>query len=50
MIAVVGLTTESIGAPSTGMANWNASIVHAVETSSGLRVRRDGTTAMSSNV
>ena len=32
------------------MANWNASIVQAVETSSGLRVRRDGTTAMSSNV
>src|SRR5688572_28396469 len=50
MIAVWGLTTESIGAPSTGMSNWNASIVQAVETSSGLRVRREGTTAMSSNV
>ena len=49
MIAVRGLMTESIGAPSTGMSNWNASIVQAVETSSGLRVRRDGTTAMSSN-
>src|SRR6478609_8718698 len=50
MIAVRGLTTESIGAPSTGIANWNASIDQAVDTSSGLRVRRDGTTAMSSNV
>ena len=50
MIAVCGLTTESIGAPSTGIANWNASIDQAVETSSGLRVRREGTTAMSSNV
>ena len=29
MIAVRGLTTESIGAPSTGMSNWNASIDHA---------------------
>jgi hypothetical protein len=50
MIAVRGLTTESMGAPSTGMSKLNASIVHVVETSSGLRVRRDGTTAMSSNV
>src|SRR5690606_9925598 len=50
MIAVVGLTTESIGAPITGVSNENASMLQAVETSSGLRVRRDGTTAMSSNV
>ena len=50
MIAVRGLTTESIGAPSTGISKPKASIVHAVDTSSGLRVRREGTTAMSSNV
>ena len=49
MIAVRGLITESIGAPSTGISNPNASIDHAVDTSSGLRVRREGTTAMSSN-
>ena len=48
-IAVAGDITESIGAPSTGISNPNASIDHAVETSSGLRVRREGTTAMSSN-
>src|SRR5690606_8668068 len=49
MIAVRGLMTESIGAPSTGIPNPKASMDQAVETSSGLRVRREGTTAMSSN-
>ncbi len=48
MIAVVGETTESIGAARNGMENWYASIVQATETSSGSRVRRLGTTAMSS--
>jgi hypothetical protein len=41
--------TESIGAPSTGISKPKASIDQAVDTSSGLRVRREGTTAMSSN-
>ena len=48
-LAVRGLTTESIGAPSTGMSNWYASIDHEIDTSSGSRVRRLGTMAMSSN-
>ncbi len=40
MIAVVGETTESIGAARNGMENWYASMVQATETSSGSRVRR----------
>jgi hypothetical protein len=40
--------TESIGAPSTGISKPKASIDQAVDTF-GLRVRREGTTAMSSN-
>ena len=48
-IAVSGETTESIGAASIGISHLYASICHAVETSSGLRVRRLGTIAMSSN-
>ena len=50
MIAVCGLTTESIGALRIGMSKPKASMDQAVDTSSGLRVRREGTTAMSSNV
>jgi hypothetical protein len=38
-----------MGAASTGILNWYASIVQVVDTSSGSRVRRDGTTATSSN-
>ena len=47
-IAVAGETTESIGAANTGTSNWNASIDHLTETSSGSRVRRFGTIAISS--
>ena len=49
MIAVRGETTESIGAARNGMSNWYASIDQLTETSSGSRVRRLGTMAMSSN-
>src|SRR3954447_19936603 len=47
-IAVSGDITESIGAARIGRAKREASICHAVETSSGSRVRRLGTMAMSS--
>jgi hypothetical protein len=47
-MADCGDITESIGAAMTGMAKWYASICQETETSSGSRVRRDGTTAMSS--
>ena len=49
VMAVRGETTESIGAASTGISNLSASIDHVVLTASGSRVRRLGTTAMSSN-
>ena len=45
-IAVVGLTTESMGAASTGMSNVYASIVQLTDTSCGSRVRLLGTIAM----
>src|SRR6186713_2000297 len=48
-IAVAGLTTESMGAAITGMSKVKASIVQLTLTSCGSRVRRLGTTAMSSN-
>jgi hypothetical protein len=48
-MAVAGETTESMGAASTGMPKWYASIVQLIDTSCGSRVRREGTTAMSSN-
>ncbi len=47
-MAVAGETTESIGAASTGIAKWYASICQETLTSSGSRVRRLGTTATSS--
>ncbi len=47
-IAVSGLITESMGAPITGISNVKASICQEMDTSSGSRVRRSGTTAMSS--
>src|SRR5690606_24535862 len=47
-MAVAGLITESMGAAITGMSNWNASICQLRLTCLGSRVRRDGTTAMSS--
>ena len=49
-MAVAGLITESIGAARTGMSTWKASICQLTETSSGSRVRRDGTTATSSKL
>src|SRR5262245_50119700 len=48
-IAEAGDTTESIGGTMSGSSNRYASICHAIDTSSGSRVRRDGTTATSSN-
>jgi hypothetical protein len=48
-IAVSGDITESMGAANTGMSKRYASICHATDTSSGSRVRRLGTIAMSSN-
>ncbi len=48
-MTVAGEATESIGAERIGDSNVNASIVHWTETSRGSRVRREGTTAMSSN-
>src|SRR6476469_5363563 len=47
-MAVVGETTESIGAASSGKSKMYASIRHCSETSSSPRVRRDGTIVMSS--
>ena len=49
-IAVAGETTESIGAANTGISSWKASMPHETETSFGSRVRRLGTTAMSSKL
>jgi len=46
--AVAGLITESIGAATIGMSKWYASICQPTDTSSGSRVRREGTTATSS--
>src|SRR6478736_7617683 len=47
-MAVCGDITESNGAATTGRSKWYASICQPTETSSGSRVRREGTTAMSS--
>jgi hypothetical protein len=47
-MALSGDITESIGAAITGRSKWYASICQATDTSSGSRVRREGTTAMSS--
>ncbi len=47
-ITVAGDIAESIGAATTGISNWYASICQLTDTSSGSRVRRDGTTATSS--
>jgi predicted dehydrogenase len=48
-MALAGLTTESMGAAITGISKVSASMLQVSETTSGSRVRRDGTTAMSSN-
>ncbi len=48
-MTVAGEDTESIGAERIGDAKVNASIDHCTLTSCGSRVRREGTTAMSSN-
>src|SRR5438034_11235634 len=48
-MAVVGLTTPSMAAAMRGSSNLKASISHEMSTSSGSRVRRLGTMAMSSN-
>jgi hypothetical protein len=47
-MAVAGDITESIGAATIGKSKVRASIVHVSFTSSGVRVRRVGTMAMSS--
>ena len=47
-MAVSGEMTLSIGATTNGTSNRYASICQATDTSSGSRVRRLGTTAMSS--
>ena len=49
-MAVAGLITESMGAAIRGMSTWYASICHPTLTSSGSRVRREGTSATSSSV
>ncbi len=48
-MAVAGLTTPSMAAPITGSSKRKASISQEMSTSSGSRVRRLGTIAMSSN-
>ena len=48
-MAVAGLTTPSIAAANSGSSNLKASISQEMSTSSGSRVRRLGTIAMSSN-
>src|SRR3954471_11625056 len=48
MMAVVGETTETMGAARKGMTKWYASIDQVTDTSSGSRVRRLGTIATSS--
>ena len=48
-IAVCGETTPSIAAAISGSSNLYASISQVMSTSSGSRVRRLGTMAMSSN-
>ena len=47
-MAVVGEMAPSIAEPSSGSSNLYASICQEMSTSSGSRVRRDGTIAMSS--
>ena len=48
-VTVAGLMAESIAEPSMGRSNLKASISHPMLTSSGSRVLRLGTIAMSSN-
>jgi len=48
-MAVAGLMTPSIAAPISGRPKEKASISQEMSTSSGSRVRRLGTMAMSSN-
>ena len=48
-MAVSGLITESMGAAIRGKSNSTASIFHDRFTSSGSRVRREGTIATSSS-
>ena len=48
-MAVAGLTTPSIADAMSGSSNRKASISQEMSTSSGSRVRRLGTIAMSSN-
>src|SRR3954453_6141196 len=48
-IGIWGVTTLSIGATTSGISNRYASICHATLTSSGSRVRRDGTMPISSS-
>ena len=47
-MAVAGLTTPSMAAAIKGSSNLNASISQEMSTSSGSRVRLEGTIAMSS--
>ncbi len=47
-IAIFGETTPSIAAPISGRSKWNASMSQEMSMSSGSRVRRLGTIAMSS--
>ena len=49
MPAVSGDTTPSIADASSGSSNRYGPSVHETSTSSGSRVRREGTIAMSSN-
>ena len=48
-MAVAGLVTPSMAAASSGSSKRKASISQEMSTSSGSRVRRLGTMAMSSN-
>ena len=48
-MAVAGLMTPSMAEPISGRSNVKASISQEMSTSSGSRVRRLGTMAMSSN-
>ena len=48
-MATAGETTPSMALASIGRPNVYASISHDMSTSSGSRVRRDGTIATSSN-
>ena len=49
MPAVSGETTPSIAAASSGSSNWYGPSFQLMSMSSGSRVRREGTIAMSSN-